>query len=276
MRIVLSLAVSSLAAFSFAASDAQVDAKIAAMSNKVQQVARKYTRAEIEQMPKVLEKTGGFVDVAARGVSVWVVDARPKTGGAPDQFAEVFANLSKTNVQVEKTPLADGETPFGMISGRRAARNSMYALAVVEDDKAPGLTVFPEERVAVINAAKYQEGTDPVRREERVHKELWRALGFVSGVGYAPYRNDVLQPVYTVPELDALEYQVMQPMNFQKIFAAMQARGITRARHVPYRLAVKEGWASQPTNEYQKAIWDEVHAIPTEPIKIKPETHPAK
>ena len=27
-----------------------------------------------------------------------------------------------------------------------------------------------------------------------------------------------------------------------------------------------------PTNDVQKAIWDEIHAMPTEPIKIKPET----
>ena len=45
-------------------------------------------------------------------------------------------------------------------------------------------------------------------------KELWRALGSVSGIGYAPFQNDVLQPVYSVAELDALVYQVMQPMHF--------------------------------------------------------------
>ena len=29
-------------------------------------------------------------------------------------------------------------------------------------------------------------------------------------------------------------------------------------------------------NEYQKAIWDKVHAMPTAPIKIKPETKKVK
>ena len=41
---------------------------------------------------------------------------------------------------------------------------------------------------------------------------------------------------------------------------------------VTYGRAVREGWAPAPTNEYQKAIWDKIHAMPTEPIKIKPET----
>ena len=39
-----------------------------------------------------------------------------------------------------------------------------------------------------------------------------------------------------------------------------------------YRKACEEGWAPAPTNDVQKAIWDKVHAMPTEPIKIKPET----
>lgn len=256
---------------------AEIESKISELSKKVEQSGeKKLTREEIERMPKVLEKTGGFVDVAAQGVSVWVVDARNNVGGAPDQFAEVFANLSKTNVQVEKTPLKNDQCPAKMIINCRAASKAMYAIAVIDDEKSSGLVVLPEERVAIVNAAKYKEGNDPVRREERIHKELWRALGFVAGVGYAPYKNDVLQPVYSVPELDSLVYQVMQPMNFQKIYTYMKNFGVTRARHIPYKLAVMEGWAAQPTNEYQKAIWDKVHEIPTEPITIKPESHPAK
>ena len=38
-----------------------------------------------------------------------------------------------------------------------------------------------------------------------------------------------------------------------------------------YKKACEEGWAPNPTNEFQKAIWDKVHELPTEPIKIKPE-----
>ena len=48
--------------------------------------------------------------------------------------------------------------------------------------------------------------------------------------------------------------------------------GITPWYQTTYHKAVEEGWAPAPTNEYQKAIWDKVHAMPTAPIKIKPET----
>ena len=29
------------------------------------------------------------------------------------------------------------------------------------------------------------------------------------------------------------------------------------------------GWAPQPTNEVQRAIWDKVHAIPDKPLTIE-------
>ena len=36
-----------------------------------------------------------------------------------------------------------------------------------------------------------------------------------------------------------------------------------------YRQACQEGWAPAPKNDEQKAIWNQVHAIPDKPIKIE-------
>ena len=230
---------------------------------------KKPTRAELENRPAVLKKTGGFLDVAAVGVSVVVVDTREKPGVAADQFKEVFERLSKTNVKVEKVARNANEKPHAKALAALKANNAAYVILIAESSDCPGLCVMPEERIAIINAKRYLGGNDPLAPETRLIKEVWRALGFVGGVGYAPYQNDVLQPVYNLRELDALVYQVMQPMNFQKMYAQMAKFGVKRARHIPYRLAVMEGWAPQPTNEYQKAIWDEVRAAPKNPMKIK-------
>ena len=230
---------------------------------------KKPTRAELENRPAVLKKTGGFVDVAAVGVSVVVVDTREKPGAAADQFKEVFERLSKTNVKVEKVARNANEKPHAKALAALKANNAAYVILIAESSDCPGLCVMPEERIAIINAKRYLGGKDPLAPETRLIKEVWRALGFVGGVGYAPYQNDVLQPVYNLRELDALVYQVMQPMNFQKMYAQMAKFGVKRARHIPYKLAVMEGWAPQPTNEYQKAIWDEVRAAPKNPMKIE-------
>lgn len=230
---------------------------------------KKQTRAELENRPAVLKKTGGFLDVAAVGVSVVVVDTREKPGIAADRFAEVFGDLSKTNIKIDKSKLNANEKPYAKALAALKANNAAYVILIAESGDCPGLCVMPEERIAVINAKRYLGGNDPVAPETRLIKEVWRALGFVGGIGYAPYKNDVLQPVYNLKELDALVYQVMQPMNFQKMYAQMAKFGVKRARHIPYKLAVMEGWAPQPTNEYQKAIWNEVRAAPKNPMKIQ-------
>lgn len=223
-----------------------------------------------ERDERVLKKTGGFVEVPAKGVAVAVWDAREKPGGAAIQFADVFGSLSRINVKVERRPMADGAKAVDAAIAFRSAERAAYAVAIVDDGALRGLTVMPEDGVALVNAARYREGAeDPVKAEVRIHKEVWRALGFVAGIGYAPYPNDVMQSISTVRELDALEYQVMQPMNFQRMYGALAKAGITRARRVPYRVAVREGWAAQPTNDYQRAVWNEVHAIPDKPITIE-------
>ena len=52
---------------------------------------------------------------------------------------------------------------------------------------------------------------------------------------------------------------------------AQATQGVTVRATTNYKTACREGWAPAPTNDVQKAIWDKVHAMPTEPIKIKPE-----
>ena len=230
----------------------------------------KYTLEQIKARDeRVLKKTGGFIEVEAKGTSVIVLDTRKKPAGAPYQFADVFGSLSKTNVKVEKSPLKEGETAFDAGSALLLGGKVGYVLVVIEDEKTRGLCVYPEERIAVVNAMRYKGGEDPLKPEVRVHKELWRALGFVTGLGYAQFQNDVLQPVFSVKELDGLFYQVMQPMNFQRMYSTLSKLGVTRSRRVPYRVAVQEGWAAQPTNDYQKAVWKEVHSIPDKPITIE-------
>ena len=49
----------------------------------------------------------------------------------------------------------------------------------------------------------------------------------------------------------------------------MEPLGVKPSILVPYRRACEEGWAPAPTNEYQKAIWDKVHAAPKNPMKIE-------
>ena len=58
----------------------------------------------------------------------------------------------------------------------------------------------------------------------------------------------------------------------QRFWDYMKPLGVLPAQRATYLKACEEGWAPAPTNDVQKAIWEKVHAMPTEPLKIKPET----
>ena len=90
------------------------------------------------------------------------------------------------------------------------------------------LVVMPERRQATVPA-----GADAAATEARLNKALMSLLA----AGINPARLEGTQMILN---------------------AARQA-GISSPRRVPYKLAVKEGWAPPPTNDFQKAIWDAAH-----------------
>ena len=216
-----------------------------------------------------LQKPGGFIPQKAERPPALVIHAREKPTLTVDEIGRVYklgCHLDAIVLKEQRGNVA----PLAFAQAKMASDKPLMVVVVVDQcADLPALSVYPEERIGIVNADRLQGGDDPVKAEVRIHKEVWRALGFVAGIGYAPYPNDVMQNVSTVQELDGLEYQVMQPMNFQKMYVALAKVGITRARRVPYRVACREGWAAPPTNDYQKAVWNEVHAIPDKPLTIE-------
>ena len=130
-----------------------------------------------------------------------------------------------------------------------------------ESPKGPALCVYPEERVAVVNAARLSIGVlEDEEREVRVVKEIWRSIGFLTGVGYASTPQSVMQPVVSPVELDVNEWQIINPMDFNQIGQFSAKFGGVRGRRVFYRNAVREGWAPPPTNDIQRTVWERVMA----------------
>ena len=81
-----------------------------------------------------------------------------------------------------------------------------------------------------------------------------------------------MSPISTITDLDKIANDAIPVDVVARVYKYLPLSGCNINTRVPYVLAVREGWAPAPTNEYQKAIWDKVHAMPTAPIKIKPET----
>ncbi len=78
-----------------------------------------------------------------------------------------------------------------------------------------------------------------------------------------------MQPITSVKDLDSLVGSTLTVDVTMAMRANLEKLGLTQTKYTTYRKACMEGWAPQPTNEYQKAIWEQIHAIPDKPITIE-------
>lgn len=182
--------------------------------------------------------------------------------------------LDAARLQMErflKTPIAHTNAVFSFSNPQIFGELSLY---VIDDASMPMSLVAPEGRWAFVNVAKLAEGRGekPAFLQARVRKEMAR-IGCIllGGIGSA-YRHNLLSFAPSAEALDEFTDDTLPVDGLQRCQQYLLQMGVKPWRTVSYRKACEEGWAPQPTNDVQKAIWEKVHAMPTEPIKIKPET----
>lgn len=165
----------------------------------------------------------------------------------------------------------DDEVNIGSASGLLTKNRAAVGVFVVDDAAmSMPMLIAPEAKWAIVNVAKMKEGNPkPAFLNARTGKEVVRAILYICGAASSTYEGSLLKPVNKISELD--DYPNFNPpmdvMN--RIRHYLPGLGITPRPMTSYRDACQEGWAPAPTNEIQKAIWDEVHALPTDPIRIK-------
>ncbi len=210
--------------------------------------------------PKVsrMELLGGLATKDPQGPAVVLVDT---VGGSAYPLSRVvteYTTLQPTRIET----VAEKTTGGDILAYARGVMESRKALMVVvlaaEGDR-PALSVYPEERIAVVNMDRLAEGGDERKLEDRTIKEIWRAMGFLFGVGYAPDDFSAMQPVGTLPELDAVRAQLINPRDMRICTRLCDKYGAVRGVRTTYRQAVVDGWAAPPTNDVQRAIWEKYH-----------------
>jgi len=145
-------------------------------------------------------------------------------------------------------------------------------LFVIDDAKLPAILVAPEDRWAFVNVAVIAREQRPAFFEARVKKQLSRAFSYLCGASNLQYPRCLTRGIVDEADLDKNPDHRLPVDVLARFRTYMEPLGVKPEVTATYRKAVQEGWAPAPTNECQKAIWDKVHALPTSPIKIKPET----
>ena len=166
----------------------------------------------------------------------------------------------------------DGTIPGGKPCVKAVKElNATFAIFVIDDSGSQSaVLVSPEERWATVNVNSLAlDNPTPSVLESRLHKEILRAFGWLCGAGNSKARNSVMGPVASYVDLDGIPIAEYPIDLYKQTDAYLRGMGVVPFTVTTYRRACQEGWAPQPTNENQKAIWDEVHTIPKNPIKIE-------
>ena len=207
---------------------------------------------------------GGYVvKPGSQKGEIAVVNCQKKADKAwIGEVATFFREETKFNVTFK-----DGEFDF---ANPKIVGNA--TLFVIDDAKMPAILVAPENRWAFVNIAAIAKEERPAYFQARVKKQVSRTFALLCGASNSQYPGALTRGIVDEADLDKnMDYQL--PMDvMMRMKKYMEPLGVTPFQRCLYRKAVVEGWAPSPTNDVQKKIWDKVHELPSNPIKIKPET----
>ena len=218
-----------------------------------------------EQQDKFLARNGGWLDRPQNGKVVRVVNRQTKVD---EKVVADFVQSASGMLSIAF------ETVKGEAGKCYASdKDEKVGLWVVldEDAKCPiKMLAAPDDRYVKVNVtALAADGATGEQLAARVGKELWRGLVYGLGGGNNDFPGCLMVPAPGLKELDGIAAQMPCPAPFNMMASTASKIGISRTGRVTYRQACREGWAPEPTNDYQKVIWNEVHSKPTKPLKIE-------
>ena len=231
------------------------------------------TAAEVSHEETIEESNmklfGGYVRKpnSARGKVLFVnAQKRVSLKDLQGVFEEIDDNLKfdYSIKGVEKIKLPNPRSEITALGGT-------LGVALIDRPEYPALVAAPEDGWAIVNVAALDVGGVKANKlAARVRKETLRALGMIGGCAFMARGAYVMKNGIRTPrDLDTIQletYGVDALSTFEK---ALPLYGVMPWTVATYEDACQQGWAPAPTNEYQKAIWDKVHTIPTKPIKIE-------
>lgn len=187
----------------------------------------------------------------------------------------VFVNSQKTvDASVLSKAIDKLERQFkyiAKISDKDVDASASRLVVRLEDlDRKERVLLAPESYWVSVNVKSLAADNPPKAiLADRFEKEVRRAFAFVCGGTCGTEPGGICRMVNSLSDLDAIP-----GLDFALDIEARIVNNMNETEVKPYRIAkyseaVQEGWAPAPTNEFQKAIWDSVRALPAKPMKIE-------
>ena len=205
----------------------------------------------------MLAKTGGLIHSAPTAPFVLFLNTQKRV---PDQALQDLPGLIQKVLRLPCVSLSKPSAePVAEAVNALADTNNAAVIVIGDAAGYPALLVAPESRWALVNvAALAGSGASAETLAERVQRETWRAFGYLMGAANSTSELCLMKPVFSAADLDALKARTLSPETFSKIMTQALKMGMKPTRLATYRKAVEEGWAPSPTNDFQRAIWQEL------------------
>lgn len=262
MKTIVILAVSAMTFVSIAAEASQTD--------------KTTDRAPTSHSTKSRKHLGGFIPRPIEGKAVRFANAQNLV--SDEILSATAAEMSHSmRLNIAVSPLkSDTATPASLLDKDTAA---VVIIKASGDSSSSAMIVAPEDAWAILDvSALAKDKPNSKLLSERIRKELWRTTSIMLGASDSTYQPCLLSPVHSLADLDALRAKQICPEPLGAIQANAEALGCGVPVYTSYRQACLEGWAPAPTNDIQRAIYEQIKAEqsekPSNPIRILPGQKP--
>lgn len=218
------------------------------------------------------EEEGGYMVVWPKDHGTFfVVNAQSKV---PESVFQVPVNIFNGEFRFD-FKLVSGTAPdIRAVKSELAKLGAKGAIWIVDDPELPLCLGACENGWGFVNVAELVlDNPSPEKLASRATKLFNRTFANIHGVGVSDrVPHCVMETAVGVEGLDRLVCSELSPEPFPKISAYMNKMGYKSGHRGTYYDGCEGGWAPLPTNDIQRAIWEKVHKLPTNPMKILPES----
>ena len=127
---------------------------------------------------------------------------------------------------------------------------------VVDNATDPAILVAPEDKWAKVNIGKFKDKNV----KSRTQMELLRAFCYLCGGIGSEYNNPLTGFIGNPTQLDDSPIAELPIDVINRCSPYLKQLGVIPYIESTYRKACREGWAPAPTNDVQKAIWEDINA----------------
>ena len=236
-------------------------AQEAAVSQDDEAAVAEQRRAKMQELrAEMLRRNGPMVSPAQKGPSILMLDLQSAVEhGIVTNVVDNLGKVTRLPFKVVRREAEEGMMgdPVALARGVLEPEDVGAVIVVVERKGWPAILSAPEENWVVVNVEGLREDADGERFERRVQQELWRAACFALGAADSKVEKCVMNVVLKPGDLDGLNV-APYPEYLGKMMQRGRSLGIESRRITTYRKAVEEGWAEEPKDEIERAIWEDV------------------